>query len=39
MTTLDRLKAYRASLKKAGKLIEARAVDRCIEIVKLNQKG
>ena len=29
---IDRLKAYRARLLKAGRLLEARAVDRCIEI-------
>lgn len=30
---VDRLKAYRTALKKRGKLMEAQAVDRCIEIV------
>lgn len=34
MTTLDRLKAYKTFLKARGKLKEAQAVQRCIEIVK-----
>ena len=35
---IDRLKAYRARLIKAGRLIEARAVARCIDLVKMESK-
>lgn len=35
---IDRLKAYRDTLKKNGKLLEARAVERCIEIAKRSDK-
>lgn len=32
------MKAYRARLLKAGRLIEARAVARCIDLVKMDMK-
>lgn len=32
---IERLLAYRAKLLKAGKLLEARAVARCIDLVRL----
>ena len=41
MTTPElekRLQAYRARLLKAGKLLEARAVARCIDLVRLENK-
>lgn len=34
VTAVQRLQAYRAKLLKAGRLLEARAVARCIQLVK-----
>lgn len=34
MTALDKIKDYRAKLKDAGRLLEARAVERCIAFLK-----
>lgn len=39
MDAIDRLKAYRDNLKKRGKLLEAQAVERCIELVKSSGKS
>ena len=36
--SIERLQAYRAKLLKAGKLLEARAVYRCIELVKKHEQ-
>jgi len=36
--SLEAMLAYRAKLQKAGRLLEARAVDQCIELAKAEQK-
>ena len=38
MAVIEHLSAYRAKLLKAGKLLEARAVARCIVLLRLENK-
>ena len=37
-TLIDELKRYRANLQRAGRMLEARAVARCIALIKKHMK-